>query len=74
MGRSLDIFMNGKLRYNFLLEGIPNLPKNNIEITPLLQNNLSVGYNGYFNNLSYTNKGLNMDEIISIYKKGPLLK
>ena len=74
IGSSLDVFMDGYLKYNFLLSGIPKIPKGNIFVSPKLENNTSGGFNGYLSNLSYTNKSLSMPELIKIYKNGPLKK
>ena len=74
IGSSLDVFMDGYLKYNFLLSGIPKIPKGNIFVSPKLENNTPGGFNGYLSNLSYTNKSLSMPELIKIYKNGPLKK
>lgn len=74
MGSSLDIFMDGYLKYNFLLSGIPKLPIGNVYISPKLEGNLPGGFNGYLSNMAYTNKSLSMPELIKIYKNGPLKK
>jgi len=70
---SLDIFLDGYLKQNFLLKGLPIINSGNLDICPISTDFNKGGFNGFLNNLSYTNKGFSPKDILDIYKKGPTL-
>jgi hypothetical protein len=62
---SLDIFIDGYLVKTLLLKGIPINGHYDMNICP------SGGFNGFLNKLTYHNKALSPQEILSIYKTKP---
>jgi hypothetical protein len=64
-GRTLDVYIDGKLVRTCLLPGIANINNNsNIHITP------SGGFNGWTSKLQYYPNPLNPQEVWNIYAKG----
>jgi len=64
-GRSLDIYMDGKLVRTCVLPGVPYIvPGANLELTP------GGGFYGYTGNLQYISKAVNPRQAWAIYKEG----
>jgi hypothetical protein len=64
-GRSMDIYMDGKLVRTCVLPGVPYVTHGtNLELTP------GGGFYGYTGNLQYINKAINPREAWAIYKEG----
>lgn len=65
-GKSLDIYLNGKL---YKTDVLPNLPKPDIEGTPVLITP-DGGFSGWTTNFLYTPSPTNPQQAYNIYKKG----
>ena len=64
-GRSLDLYMDGKLIRTCVLPGVPYiLPGTNLDLTP------GGGFYGYTSNLQYISRSVNPREAWNIYKEG----
>jgi hypothetical protein len=64
-GRTMDLYIDGKLVRTCLLPGIANINNNaNIYVTP------KGGFNGWTSNLQYYSNSLNPQEAWNIYTKG----
>jgi hypothetical protein len=64
-GRSLDVYIDGKLVRTCLLPGVANINNNsNIYITP------SGGFNGWTSKFQYYPNSLNPQEVYNIYTRG----
>lgn len=64
-GRSLDVYMDGKLVKTCLLPGVPKInPNANIYITP------DGGFSGYVSNFKYLAYPVNPTQAYNIYKSG----
>lgn len=67
--RTLDVYINGKLARSCILPGVP-------AHDPDMLSNLYVGqgstFNGYMARFKYFNRAVTADEIMTMYKKGPL--
>ena len=64
-GRSLDLYMDGKLVRTCVLPGVPYVtPGANLDLTP------GGGFYGYTGNLQYINRAINPREAWAIYKEG----
>ena len=63
-GRSLDVYMNGKLVKTCILPGVAKISTNaKIHITP------GGGFSGYTSHLEYRSKSSNPSEVWAMYKK-----
>ena len=65
-GKSLDIYLNGKL---YKTDVLPNMPKPDIEGTPVLITP-DGGFSGWTTNFLYTPSPTNPQQAYNIYKKG----
>ena len=65
-GKSLDIYLNGKL---YKTDVLPNLPKPDIDGTPVLITP-DGGFSGWTTNFLYTPSPTNPQQAYNIYKKG----
>lgn len=64
-GRSLDVYIDGKLTRSFLLPGIAYINQSSpIELTP------NGGYDGWISNFEYLTNPVNPQEAYNIYAKG----
>ena len=65
-GRSLDIYLDGKLVRTCVLEGVPRVdPKANIQLTPQGQ-----GFDGFVSKFQFVSDSVNPQQAYNIYKKG----
>lgn len=65
-GRSMDIYIDGKLVKTCLLPGVANINNNaDIQVTP------SGGFDGWLSKLSFFSNPLNPQDAYNIYVKGP---
>ena len=64
INRTIDVYMNGKLRRSCTLENVPRFNKGDLYI------NQDGGFNGQVSDFLYSNKGLSANEIESLYLSG----
>ena len=65
-GRSLDIYLDGKLVRTCVLNGVPKVdPKANIQLTPQGQ-----GFDGFISKFQFISDSVNPQQAYNIYKKG----
>ena len=62
--KTLDVYINGKLKRSCTYKGVPKLNKEDLHITD------QGGFNGEISEFKYYNKALNPDEVYSIYNAG----
>jgi hypothetical protein len=63
-GRSMDVYINGKLVRTCILENVAKLNKSDIKITP------NGGFSGYTSSFQFIPDATNPEEAYNIYKKG----
>ena len=63
-GRSMDVYINGKLVRTCILENVAKLNKSSIKITP------NGGFSGYTSNFQFIPDATNPEDAYNIYKKG----
>lgn len=64
-GRTLDVYLDGKLVRTCILDGVPDTnPKLDTSVTP------NGGFSGYTSSLTFKNTSSNPSQAYSIYKKG----
>ena len=64
-GRTVDVYLDGKLVRTCLLPNIPKtIPDSNLKITP------NGGFSGWTSKFQYWNKALNPQQAYNVYKDG----
>ena len=63
-GRSLDVYINGKLVRTCILENVAKLNKSNVKITP------NGGFSGYTSSFQFIPDATNPEDAYNIYKNG----
>jgi len=63
-GRSLDVYLNGKLTRTCILENVAKTNNNDVKITP------DGGFMGYTSSFQYIPSATNPEEAYNIYKEG----
>ena len=64
INRTIDVYLNGKLRRSCTLENVPRFNKGDLYI------NQNGGFEGKISDFMYSNKGLSAEEINSLYLSG----